>query len=147
MKIPADAFVLVADGRKALVLRNRGDDVHPNLEVDTTLESPANPATHEQGADRPGRAFASVGEHRSAVGQTDWHAKAEHEFAGEIASLLERRCRAGSIKRLIVVAAPHTLASLRGAFSKGVAECVVAEIDKDFTKHPVYELEKSLAAM
>lgn len=146
MKIPAEAFVVVADGRKALILKNHGDATYPNLRVEATLEGGHNPSTHEQGADRPGRAPDGPGHHRSAVDQTDWHTRAEEAFAGEVAAFLLPRCRAGEIGKLIVVAAPHTLASLRAGLAPVVTERVIGEIDKDLTKHPVFEIERLLAA-
>lgn len=39
---------------------------------------------------------------------------------------------------------PRTLADLRDAFHADVKACVVAEIHKDLTKHPVWEIEKHL---
>ena len=53
LKIPHNAFVLVGDGRKALFLRNEGDEKFPNLKAESVFET-ENPATHEQGSDRPG---------------------------------------------------------------------------------------------
>jgi protein required for attachment to host cells len=43
-----------------------------------------------------------------------------------------------------VVAPPKTLAELRNAFHSDVKACVVAEINKDLTRHPVHEIEKHL---
>ena len=52
--------------------------------------------------------------------------------------------RAGWTKALIVVAPPKTLAELRNAFHPDVTACIVAEINKDLTKHPLGEIEKHL---
>ena len=49
------------------------------------------------------------------------------------------------VKALVVVAPPKTLAELRKAFHSDVKNRIVAEIDKDLTKQPVYEIEKHLA--
>ena len=68
LMIDHDAWVMVGDGEKALFFRNEGDAPYPNLEVVDVLEH-ENPKTREQGTDRPGRAFASVGTHRSAHGR------------------------------------------------------------------------------
>src|SRR5208337_1796611 len=59
LSIPHDAFVFVGDGRKALFLRNEGDEVFPNLVTERVFVDD-NPPTHEQGTDRPGRAFPSA---------------------------------------------------------------------------------------
>ena len=53
-----------------------------------------NPPTHEQGSDRPGRSHASVGSARSAVGQTDWHDQAEHDFLTALARRLDKAAQA-----------------------------------------------------
>src|SRR3972149_3454581 len=58
LKIPHDAIVLIGDGRKALFMRNRGDEKFPDLRVERVLEHD-NPPTREQGSDQPGRAIQS----------------------------------------------------------------------------------------
>ncbi len=52
MSIPHDAIVFVGDGRKALFLRNAGDEKFPNLKTVQVFVD-QNPATHDQGSDRP----------------------------------------------------------------------------------------------
>ncbi len=144
VKVPADALVLVGDGRKALFLRNKGTEEHLNLVVERVLEQ-ENPATREQGTDQPGRSFASVGSARSAMEQTDWHELGEARFAGEIAAALYRRAHAGRFRHLVVIAPPPVLGNLRKEFHKEVSSRVTAEIPKELTSHPVWEIEKLLA--
>jgi protein required for attachment to host cells len=141
--VPHNAFVFVGDGRKALVLRNDGDAQFLNLKAERVFTD-ENPPTHEQGADRPGRSYSSVGAGRSSVTQTDWHALEEHRFAREVASALERVVRERGVETLIIVAPPRALADLRKAFHADVKRKIVAEIDRDLTKHPLYEIEKHL---
>jgi protein required for attachment to host cells len=144
INIPHDAFVFVGDGRKALFLRNEGDEKFLNLKTEQVLYD-QNPPTREQGSDQPGRAFASVGARRSAVEDTDWHELEEQRFAHEIAAALQRIVRERKVKALVVVAPPRTLAELRRAFHSEVKNRIIAEIDKDLTKQPIYEIEKHLA--
>lgn len=144
INLPHDAFVFVGDGRKALFLRNEGDEKFLNLKTEQVLVD-QNPPTREQGSDQPGRAFASVGSRRSAVEEADWHVLEEQRFAHEVAAALERIVRDRKVKALVVVAPPKTLAELRKAFHSDVKNRIVAEIDKDLTKQPVYEIEKHLA--
>jgi protein required for attachment to host cells len=87
-----------------------------------------------------------VGGARSSVGQTDWHKLEEHRFAEDVAATLERIVRERGVEALVVVAPPRTLADLRKAFHADVKKRIVAEIDKDLTKHPVDQIEKHLAA-
>lgn len=146
LQIPHNAFVFVGDGRKALFLHNAGDEKFPNLRTER-LFTDDNPSTHEQGSDRPGRAFKRAGTNlRSGVGDTDWHDLEEHRFVQRVAAFMERLVRERKVKALVVVAPPRALADLRRALHADVKERIIAEIDKDLTKHPVYEIEKHLAA-
>jgi len=145
LRIPHNALVFVGDGSKALVLRNEGDAQLLNLRTERVFTD-QNPATHEQGTDRPGRAFSSVGGMRSSVGQTDWHRLEEHRFAEQVAAMLERIVRDRDVGALVVVAPPRTLADLRKAFHPDVKRKIIAEIDKDLTKHQVDQIEKHLAS-
>ena len=140
LKIPHRGYVLVGDGRRALVLRNEGHALHLSLKVQHLFEAPPNPPTREQGTDRPPR--VRQGEHRSAIAQTDWHEIAEQRFAGEVAAALDRV--AAAISALVVVAPPRTLAALRQALSDRLKRAVIAEIDKDLTKLTIEEIGQRL---
>ncbi|WP_230529814.1 host attachment family protein [Microvirga roseola] len=144
LKLPHDGLVLVSDGRKALFLKNQGDDLYPNLQVERVLQAPDNPQTRQHGTDKPGQS-AMMGQ-RSAVEQTDWHDLAERKFAGEVAEALNATCFNAGVKAIIVAAPPRTLAELRQRFSEAVKQRIVAEVNKDLTKHPVYEIEQHLMA-
>jgi protein required for attachment to host cells len=144
LKIPHDAFVLVGDGRKALFLRNEGDEKFPNLKAEALYEDD-NPLTHEQGSERPGRVSKAIDAgQRSAVEPVDWHRIEEHRFAKKVAAAMEQVVRARKAPALVVVAPPRTLADLRGAFHPDVQALVIAEVNKDLTKHPVGEIEQHL---
>ena len=146
LKIPHDALVFVGDGRKALFLRNEGDEKFPNLKTERIFED-ENPTTHEQGSERPGRVSkAAHSGQRSAVEPVDWHDLEEHRFARKVASALEQRVRALKVPAIVVVAPPRTLAELRDALHPDVKGLVLAELHKDLTKHSVGEIEKHLTA-
>jgi protein required for attachment to host cells len=145
LKIPNNALVFVGDGRKALFLRNHGDAKFPNLKTETVLEE-ENTATHEQGSDRPGRlGEVALAGRRSSVEPTDWHDIEEHRFARKVAAIVEEMVRSNQTRALFIVAPPKTLAELRNAFHADVKACIVAEINKDLTKHPLHEIERHLA--
>ncbi len=78
--------------------------------------------------------------------QTDWHDQDEQRFLNDLAKRLDAAVTAGETKSLIVVAPPRALGMLRQAYSNGLRDAVKAEIDKDYVKMPVYEIEKRLAA-
>jgi protein required for attachment to host cells len=145
IQIPHDALVLVGDGRKALFLRNHGDEKFPDLRV-ARVFADVNPPTHEQGTDKPGRAYSRAGTNRrSGVEATDWHDLEEHRFARDVAAALERLVRDSKIRALVIASPPRTLADLRQALHTDVKKCIIAELAKDLTHHPVHEIEKHLA--
>ena len=129
IKIPHDAIVFVGDGRKALFLRNAGDDKDLNLKPERVFVD-HNPPTHEQGTDRPGRTFSNVGPGRSAVEPTNWHDLEQH--------------REHRVPALVIVAPPWTLADLRHDLHDDVKARVIAELNKDLTKHAIDVIEKHL---
>lgn len=145
--IPHDAFVFVGDGRKALFLRNAGDEKFANFVTERVFVDEENPSTHDQGTDRPGRGFASAGStRRSAMEPTDWHEIEEHRFAQRVSEALERLVRERATPALVIAAPPRTLVDLRNALHPDVKARIVLEINKDFTKHPVSEIERHIIA-
>ena len=145
LRIPHDGYVLDGDGRKALLLRNEGDAQYPNLKTELVFEQD-NPPTREQGTDKPGRSYASIGGRRSSMEQADWHELEEQRFAKDVADKLETLVRERSIEALVIAAPPKILAELRKSMHQDVEKCVIAEVDKDFTNQPVHEIEKLLTA-
>jgi len=142
--IPHDAFILVGDGTKALFLRNAGDEKYPNLKTERVFVDD-NPPTHEQGTDRPGRAFKRAGtNYRSGMGDTDWHDLDKHRFAERVAEAMEKLVRDRNPAALVIAAPARTLADLRRAFHADVKSRLIAEIDKDLTNLPVDEIEKHI---
>jgi len=146
IKIGQGDWVVVCDGNKALILENIGDWKFPNLQTREVFEQ-ANPPTHEQGSDAPGRSFQSVGSMRSAMDQTDWHKKAEADFLHDLAGRLDAAIGAGDTSSLIMVAPPRALGIIRQAYSSHVRGALRGEVDKDLVKLPVYEIEKQLTGV
>ena len=144
LALPHDAFVFVGDGSKALFLRNAGDAKFPNL-VTEQVFADANPATHDQGSDKPGRSAASAhSTQRSAMEPTDWHEIGEQRFVQRVSAALEALVRRLNAPALVIVAPPRALAELRAALHADVKARLIGEIDKDLTKHPVWEIEKHI---
>lgn len=141
--VPHDCLVLIADGEKALFLRNEGDAKAPNLSVVRTKEQD-NPPNREQAANRPGRMFDGTG-HKSKVDDTDWHQLAKDRFASDLADLLYKRAHRGEFEDLIIAADPSTLGELRKELHQEVEKRIIAEIDKDLTNHEVSDIEKLIA--
>jgi protein required for attachment to host cells len=134
--IPHNSLIFVGDGQKALFLRNRGSALDVDLVVEQIFERD-NPATREQGTDRPGRSTASFGVARSAMEEVDWHHIAKERFAKEIAEALYHHAHANLFDRLIIIAPPKILGQLRKMFHVEVIARIAAEIPKELTSHPV----------
>jgi protein required for attachment to host cells len=143
-KLPHDALVFIGDGRKALFLRNAGDEQVPDLRTEQVFKED-NPPTREQGTDKPGRGFASAGSpRRSGMEETDWHHLEEQRFANEVAAVLEKVVRSRHVPAILVAAPPKTLGELRRAFHADVKAKIIAELDKDLTKQPVDQIQAHL---
>jgi protein required for attachment to host cells len=145
MDLPNNAFVVVADGRKMLFFRNKGDAEYPNLVVERVREQD-NPSDGDQSTDAPGTTFSSVGAGRSSYQETDFHQLEEDRFAAETAELLKKRAFNNDYDSLVVVAPPKTLGELRKHYHKEVSSRLIGELDKDLTGHPVVEIESALKA-
>jgi protein required for attachment to host cells len=151
MRVPNNAVVLVADGRKMLFLRNAGDAQAPNLTVEHAEEQ-SNPSDGEQKTDQAGRAASTRGNGGFAagggtMGEVDFHQQEEDRFAADTAALLKKRALNNDFETLIIVAPPKTLGELRKHYHKEVSGRLAGELAKDLTGHPIADIEKALAAV
>lgn len=143
IRLKHDVWVIVADGEKALFLRNEGDEKYPNLEVFREMRDD-NPPTHDQGSDRPGRFNDGPSPHKSAVEETDWHRIEKERFAREIAERLYKAAHRGDFERLVIVAPPLVIGEMRKELHKEVEQRLVGEVPKTLTNHTIVEIEKIL---
>lgn len=145
LKIHQGDWVVVCDGKKALVLENAGDEKFLNLKTRQVFDHP-DQKTSDLGTGAPGRSFNSVGHGRSAMEQTDWHAQEEERFLRTLAGHLDTEVKAGHAKSIVIVAPPRALGVLRPAYTHDLRRVLSTEIDKDLVSLPVHEIEKRLAA-
>ncbi|GFE63914.1 host attachment family protein [Litoreibacter roseus] len=134
------AWVLIADGEKALFLENQTDGEDPFLEV-VREKSQDNPSDGEQSANRPGRMADNGPGQRSALDDTDWHELAKERFADDLAEMLYKYAHDGKFEKLVLVASPNILGELRAKMHQVVTDKVIGEIPKTLTNHPVPEIE------
>ncbi|MHA6720287.1 host attachment family protein [Sphingomonas sp. RS6] len=166
MEVPHDAMVVVADGRKMLMLRNEGDAEYPNLQL-VKKEIHPNPKDSDQKTDAAGGASstqsgpgappvatggsmhaqgggAQFAPSRGTMAETDFHQLEEDRFAAEVAGLLKERALRNEFESLIIVAPPKTLGELRKQYHQSVTERLKGEVDKDLTGHTVPQIEEAL---
>jgi protein required for attachment to host cells len=145
MKVPHEALVVVADGGRMALFRNRGSAFAPDLEL-IEQEAIEFPRTSDIGADRPGRAFESSGSRRSAYEVTDIHDKAEEAFCRTIAErigVLVPQAKAG----LLLVAAPRALGMIRASLAEEARNTLIGEIGKDYTGMTPADIARALAKL
>jgi len=143
VQIPNETLVLVADGRKMLFLRNKGDETLVDLRVESHREQ-ENPPIRDQATDAPGRSISSVGSARSAMEPTDFHQLQEDRFAAEAAELLRKRALSNDFEALIVAAPPRTLGEMRKHYHKEVQHRLIGEVSKELTGMPLPQIEQAL---
>ena len=143
MIIPTDTLVLVADGKRMLFLRNRGDAVRPDLRVEE-VEKQENPAQRDQATDKPGRAFAGFGAHRAGYDDADFHKMAEDNWAKDAAGRLNKRAQAKDFENLVIVAPPKSLGEIRKHLDPQVTNRVLGYVNKDLTHEPTDQLARHL---
>jgi len=145
LKVGTGDWVVVCDGRKALILENIGDRMFPNLHMKEVREHADQP-TSAQGSDAPGKVHSSVGTARSAIEQTDWHDEAERAFLKALAERLHQAVTTGETRGLTMVASPRALGMIRADYTDAMRKVLHGEVHKDLVKLPVYEIEKQLLA-
>jgi len=166
MKLPHNAFVVVADGRKMLFLRNEGDATVPNLTVEKKWIHP-NPKDSDQKSDAAGGASstqtgagappiaqgganhargggAQFAPSRGTMEEVDFHQLEEDRFAADTAALLKDWAMRNEFESLIIVAPSKTLGELRKHLHHEVSRRLAGEVDKDLTGHTVPQIEEAL---
>ena len=133
MLVTHGAIIMVADGAKMSLFRNRGKDFAPDLEL---IEHCTNfvASTAELGSDKPGRSFTSMGNMRSSYESSDYHQMDENKFATAAIEKLNILAK-HSILHFIVVAAPRVLGLMRKHYSADLRKQLIAEINRDYAGH------------
>ena len=145
MTIPHDTLVLVADGRKALFLRNRGDEQQIDLRT----------ASHRERADRKDRDIktdaagrsgrsAGAGAYQDTMGEPDFHQQEEDRFARDLSDKVNAMALAGEFDDLVVVAPARTMGELRPLWHKEVQSRLAGEHVKEMTDRPIADIEALL---
>ena len=141
--VPHDALILVMDGSRALLLRNGGTPQAPALRVEQHVDAPANPLSHDQGSDRPGR--TAMGSRRSSLQEPSPHERQEEAFVRAVGIWLDTFIsQRGSGAGLVLIAPPRCLAILRRDMPATSRRHVLAEESKDLAGMPLETIEARL---
>ncbi len=129
-QIPEDALIVVADGGKALLLRNVGarGELVLNEERKLTLKD-----------------FADDGPSGAGVEEQSPRETGEATFAKQLAKTLDKMFDQNLFKAVVLIADPQTLGQLREAVHKNVEKAIAFTLSKDYTKHSIKQITEALA--
>ena len=137
-------WILVADHARARLFELAGSDAKL-VEIEAFVNPDGRGPERNQTTDRPPRVHESMGATSHAIApHTSLHDKSAERFAQELHASLERGRVAHRYERLVLVALPQFLGTLRAALGKHVRECVVVEIPHEMTTSAADEIRASL---
>ena len=143
MALPHNALVLVADGTKALFLRNHGDQNQIDLRTEAH-DQRQDRKDREIKTDAPGTTKQSFGSGRPAYEETDFHQQEEDRWIKEAAEELKTRALRNDFDALAIVAPPKALGLLKKCLHKEVQKRIVVTLNKEMTDRPIPDIEELL---
>ncbi|RYB07302.1 host attachment family protein [Lichenibacterium ramalinae] len=131
--VPPDALIVVADGAKAILLRNTGTGSELALKEEKRITPKSLSAESGQGpsGSRPGD---------QTIHQTE-----EATFAKQLADALYAMRHKGDFKQVVLIADPQTLGQMRECLHKEVEASMVFTLSKDYTNQSVADIQKALS--
>ena len=145
MTLKHGPWVVVADGQKYLLLRNKLDTEFIDLRV-IGVEEIENPPARELSSDRSGRMNDTFVGAKSALSETDWHKVEKQRHAQHLAEKLEDWAGKGLYEDIVIIADAHSLGQLRAAYGGKTKVRILGEIAKDLTNMPVDKIEEAVTA-
>jgi protein required for attachment to host cells len=128
--VPQHALVVVADGGKAILLRNTGVNGELALREERRLTL---------------KDFANDGPSGAGLQEQSPHETGEATFAKQLAKTLDKMFDQNSFKSVVLIADAQTLGQLRDAVHKNVEKAVAFTLSKDYTNHSVKQITEALA--
>lgn len=130
-KIPTGAWIVVADGRGARLLRNTGTGHDVSLEQ-IELIAPSDLANEgPAGRQPPERSSAEID---------------EATFAKQLARRLNAAALKNEFAHLVLVADPQTLGQMRPLLHEETIKRTVEELNKSLFRSPLKDIERALKA-
>lgn len=143
MALPHNALVLVADGTKALFLRNRGDQNQIDLRTESH-DARQDRKDREIKTDAPGVVRQSFGSNMPTLDEADFHQQAEDRWVKEAVEELKKRVLRNDFDSLAIIAPPKALGVLKKSLHKEVQKRIVLTINKEMTDRPIPDIEELL---
>ena len=131
----------VMDSRSCRIFENTGNDFEPVLKLVETLKAEA----VDQASDTPGSRSDTAQGQRSAMEEPDLKEQARIHFARQIAERLDVMAQNGTIRRLVIAAAPAMLGHIRDLRSSRLAGLIEVELNLDLGHADVKQLNSALS--
>ena len=144
MPLPHNTLVMVADGRKMLFFRNRGDENQIDLRTEAHEARRYQRKDREIKTDAPGVVQQSFGSGRSTYEEPDFQQQEEDRWIGDAADELKARVLRGDFDALAIVAPPKALGVLKKSLHKEVERRIVCTVNKEMSGRPVPDIEALL---
>jgi protein required for attachment to host cells len=144
MPLPHNALVLVADGRKMLFFRNRGDENQIDLRTEAHDARSHPRRDREIKTDAPGTVKQSFGFGRSTYEEPDFHRQEEDRWIKDAAEELKARALRNDFEAVAIVAPPKALGYLKKNLHKEVEKRVVCTVNKEMSGRPIPDIEALL---
>jgi protein required for attachment to host cells len=143
MPLPHNALVLVADGRKMLFFRNRGDENQIDLRTEAH-DQRKDRKDREIKSDAPGTVKQSAGYGHSTYEEPDFQQQEEDRWIKDAADELKARVLRNDFDALAIVAPPKALGMLKKCLHKEVERRIVCAVNKEMSGRPVPDIEALL---
>jgi protein required for attachment to host cells len=143
MPLPHNALVLVADGRKMLFFRNRGDENQIDLRTEAH-DARQDRKERDYHTDAPGTQGQRWGDGRPAMEEVDWHQLEEDRWIKEAADELKKRALRNDYDALAIIAPPKALGFLKKCLHKEVEKRIVHTVNKEMSGRPIPDIEALL---
>ena len=144
MPLPHNALVLVADGRKMLFFRNKGDENQIDLRTEAHDARRYQRKDREIKTDAPGTVKQSFGFGRSTYEEADFQQQEEDRWIKDAAEELKERALRNDFDALAIVAPPKALGVLRKCIHKEVEKRIVCTANKEMSARPIPDIEALL---
>jgi protein required for attachment to host cells len=145
MAIPHGALVLVADGKKMLFLRNRGDSDMIDLRTESHDER-SDPMDRDIKTDAPGTQAQRNGFGHNTMEEPDYHQQGEDRWIKEAAEEVNRRALTNDFDALAVIIPPKALGEFRKKLHKEAERRIVLTVNKEMTDRPISDIEDLLVS-
>ena len=141
MLINENALILVADGQNATFFKNTASGQTITL-TEVHSMGLVNEADRDISDDRPGHTHVGMSERRTSYEHNDRHQANETAFLEGVAAMADKLM--AQFDTLVLIAEPRALGVLRQVMAPAVLSKAATQIDKDYTKTPIPELEALL---